>query len=245
MRFVHLKEAASTNSYITEHAAELESLTCVWADRQTHGRGQRGNIWESEAGANITMSVLVLPHDFPAAAQFCISEAAALAVVDALARFGIEAKVKWPNDIYVGDKKICGILIEHAVIGRNVARSVLGVGLNVNQLAFVSDAPNPVSMRNITGLEYGLEDVLAQLGAALEHRLQLIYDAAGRDALHADFMRLLWRHDGELHSFTDCATMERFLARICDVEPSGMLVLTTQDGARRRYAFKEVAFGVG
>lgn len=244
MNYLRLEEAGSTNSYVIDHAGELSDMTMVWADAQTHGRGQRGNSWESEPGANITASVLVRPQDFPAKAQFSISEATALAVVDALARFGIDAKVKWPNDIYVGDKKICGILIEHAVMGRCVARSVLGIGLNVNQREFLSDAPNPVSMAILGWRSFDLEEVRESLGRALEKRLASINAESGRADLHSEFLRRMWRRDGKRHPFTDAATLERFDAEIWDVEPDGMLVLETASGARRRYAFKEVSFGL-
>ena len=121
MKFLNLEETLSTNSYASARAAELEDWTVVSARRQTAGRGQRGNGWEAEEGKNLTFSVFFRPENFRARDQFALSEAVALAVVETLAGEGIEARVKWPNDIYVGDRKICGILIEHAVMGMNVS----------------------------------------------------------------------------------------------------------------------------
>lgn len=150
MTHIALEEVSSTNTWLAQHADELLHLTMVTAERQTAGRGQRGNSWESEPGANLTFSLLIRPEGVPARSQFSISEATALAVTDLLAIYGVKATVKWPNDIYVGDRKICGILIEHAVMGTSIMHSIIGAGLNVNQTRFVSDAPNPVSLLQLT-----------------------------------------------------------------------------------------------
>ncbi len=120
---------------------------CVWvADYQTAGRGQRGNSWESGAGENLLFTVLLRPDFLHVAKQFAISQITALAIVKWLETKGLSPKIKWPNDIYVGDKKICGILIEHAVAGVNLSASILGIGININQTRFCSDAPNPISL---------------------------------------------------------------------------------------------------
>ncbi|MDE7409349.1 MAG: biotin--[acetyl-CoA-carboxylase] ligase, partial [Muribaculaceae bacterium] len=117
MKILHLDEVDSTNVYIMRNVAELEAPVMVTAYRQTAGQGQRGNSWEAEPGKNLTFSIFYRPVGLPPIAQFSMSEAVSLAVVDFLAGHGIEAKVKWPNDIYVDDRKICGILIRHSVMG--------------------------------------------------------------------------------------------------------------------------------
>ncbi|MDE6023615.1 MAG: biotin--[acetyl-CoA-carboxylase] ligase, partial [Muribaculaceae bacterium] len=132
MEIIHLEEVDSTNAYIKREAAGLEAPVMVVARSQTAGRGQRGNTWESEPGKNLTFSVLIRPDSFPAISQFSISEATALAVSDFLRLNNIDSKVKWANDIYVGDRKICGILIQHSLAGFNIGYSVLGIGINVN-----------------------------------------------------------------------------------------------------------------
>ncbi len=130
----------------------------LMAREQTAGRGQRGNSWEAAPGMNVTMSVMLRPQGLPAAAQFAISEAVAMGVVDLLDSLGVDgARVKWPNDIYVGDRKVCGILIENSLCGTIVGRSVAGVGLNVNQREFVGGAPNPVSLRQLLGRDLDVE----------------------------------------------------------------------------------------
>ncbi len=156
MRIIHLEEVDSTNAYIMREAANLVAPLMVLAHTQTAGQGQRGNSWESEPGKNLTFSIFYRPTALPPMAQFSMSEAVALSVVDFLEAHGLEAKVKWPNDIYVGDSKICGILIRHSILGGVVSSSVIGVGIDVNQKVFLSDAPNPVSMWQLTGKEYDL-----------------------------------------------------------------------------------------
>lgn len=241
---IWLDETPSTNSYlsslITSAETPLPDLTAVAARKQSAGRGQRGNFWEAEPGRNLTLSVVHYPPEtLRPIEQFSISEATALAVTDTLADFGIEAMVKWPNDIYVGDRKICGILIEHSLLGLTIRHSVLGIGLNVNQTLFISDAPNPVSMRQIIGKDdFDLEEVAGRLLSRLEERLSLCVAADNRKILHADFLKRLWRGDGRYYPFRERAAGREFLASIIDIEPSGLLLLSNGG----RYAFKEIEF---
>lgn len=242
MKIVRLQETASTNTYAASLASEGEPLIVV-AGRQTAGRGQRGNKWESEPGKNLTLSLLWFPVGFRASLQFAISEAVALAVCDLLRDAGIAASVKWPNDIYVGDRKICGILIEHAVAGTDICHTIAGIGINVNQRRFLSDAPNPVSMQQLLGRESDLEILLAELSEKLECRLASVGSESGRQALHAEFMSRMWRNDGKAHLFRDAATGLEFRGIIRDVGPSGHLsVQDVAAGRLTRYAFKEVEF---
>lgn len=237
MKYILLEETDSTNTYITRHLDELESMTIVTATRQSRGRGQRGNSWESESGKNLTVSVLWRPENYPARSQFSISEAVALAVADTLRSFGINASVKWPNDIYVGDRKIAGILIEHAVGGHHIMHTIIGIGLNVNQTVFRSDAPNPVSMAQLTDETYDLMEVLAALSDSLTERL----NASDRDSLHSEYISSLWRADGRFYPFATPDGRD-FDAAIAGVDHSGMLTLVTPEGVMTSYAFKEVIF---
>ena len=243
MKFLNLEETLSTNSYASARAAELEDWTVVSARRQTAGRGQRGNGWEAEEGKNLTFSVFFRPENFRARDQFALSEAVALAVVETLAGEGVEARIKWPNDIYVGDRKICGILIEHAVMGMNVSSTVAGVGLNVNQARFLSDAPNPVSLIQLTGRESDLTGMLERLAELIRRNCEAAYTEEGRRELHRRFIDRLWRGDGRLHPFR-LPDGTRFEARIADIEPAGFLLLETADGEMKRFAFKEVIFSL-
>lgn len=243
MKYLVLEEVDSTNSYISAHAAELEDMTMVMAGTQTAGRGQRGNSWESEPELNLTFSLFYRPRGVRPSEQFVISEATALAVTDMLASAGIEAKVKWPNDIYVDDRKICGILIEHSLLGNSLEHSCLGVGINVNQTEFRSDAPNPVSMKMLTGADHDLAQCAARVYAALEARLLQTSVPEGREELHKEFMARLWRCDGSFHPFRERKSGAEFEGRIVGVEPCGLLhVRASGDVTDRVYAFKEVEF---
>lgn len=242
MDVIRLEKAGSTNTWIAGHVAEIGGNAIVIAEEQTGGRGQRGNSWESMPGKNLTFSMLYRAVDFPARCQFSISEAVALSVVDLLRYYGIEAAVKWPNDIYVGDKKICGILIEHAVMSTSIMHSIIGVGLNVNQATFMSDAPNPVSMVNIMGREYPLDELLDKAGDCLTRRLEKVGSEDGRMALHDEFKRKLWRGEG-IWKWRDMknGAGEIFEAEVSDIHPMGFLQLRDMSGALREFAFKEVS----
>lgn len=241
INIIWVDETASTNSL----AAELygDAPIIVAARRQTAGRGQRGNSWEAEAGMNLTFSVAWRPAGVAPRAQFAISECVALAVCDLLALCGVEGSVKWPNDIYVGDRKVCGILIEHAVMGCEISRSIAGVGINVNQTEFRSDAPNPVSIKQITGQEYELEPLLQRYATLLAGRLALLATPLGAAEIHSEFKHRLWRGDGGWYPFRHPGELSVWQGRIVDILPEGFMRVEPHDGAPARdYAFKEVEF---
>ena len=261
MNCIKLTEIDSTNSYLERNAHELPSPTLVTCGRQTAGRGQRGNSWESEPGKNLTFSMLLRPDLLPAQ-QFYISEAVALSICDSLGEMcGVECRVKWPNDIYAGDRKICGILISHSLSGSRINHTVAGAGVNVNQDRFFSGAPNPVSVRQITGREYPLDELLEDMAARIAARVAALSsaDADALASLHREYRNRLWRGDGKLYRFRDLranpsaqtyfadpaqAPQGRdFLARVLDVETSGHLILKPAESEEKlRFAFKEVAW---
>lgn len=217
-------------------------MTMVRACRQTAGRGQRGNSWESQPDMNFTGSLFFKLPGFSAKNQFIISEAVALAVVDALKLLDVDAKVKWPNDVYVGDRKICGILIEHSVMGMNLSHSIAGIGVNLNQSEFFSDAPNPASVIQLTKNSHSIEDFTHSLGRILEKSLNALTDDDALKSTHQRFLDTLWRGDGNYYSFRDVKSGCKFKARIADIEMSGQLLLSLPDNTTRRYVFKEVEF---
>ena len=239
MKTIELQQTDATNSWLSRNAGSLEGECLVYALSQTAGRGQRGNSWESEPGKNLTASVLLHPSGVLPQCQFVISEAVALAVTDFLADLGIAAMVKWPNDIYVGDKKICGILIEHAVMPGVIMRTIAGIGININQKQFVSDAPNPVSVWQLTGSEHEISLLAENLAAHVEDRMKGVGDSG---MLHTEFMGRLWRGDGDYYDFYDRKCDERVSARIKNVAPDGMLTIETASGELRTFAFKEIEF---
>lgn len=240
--FVKLDEVASTNTFVKQEAATLHDMTVVYTPRQLAGRGQKGNSWESEPGKNLTFSMLIKRPQVPVKQQFAISEAVSLAIATALEPL-VPVRIKWPNDIYCGDCKLAGILIENDLDNEGIVHTIVGVGLNVNQEVFVSDAPNPTSLALLTGRQHELLPLLNNITTAMEHTCH--FDGTGREfvALHKRYLELLYRHDGKPHGFTLPGDEDNpFMATIEGVAPDGMLALRHTDGVVRHYAFKEVAY---
>ena len=238
---IALDEVDSTNNYLRRlDAPDSPCPLLVTAEYQTAGRGADTNRWESARGENLLFSLRVQPQALPARHMFAISEVAALALVTALTSIS-EAPftIKWPNDIYYGDSKVAGILIENDLQGAFVRRSVVGIGININQRHFLSDAPNPRSLADIVGHDLERRTVLERF---MEHFMRLfgqITDGApdALSALHQHYKGHLYRI-GEEHQYID--EKGPFRATLTDVEPGGHLILVDTAGNRRRYAFKEV-----
>lgn len=235
-RRLHLPKVDSTNSHVRRLLSEgepLPELTLVDADEQTAGRGQRGNTWESEAGLNVQFSLVCHPSFLPASRQFVLSEAIALAVAET-----VGGEVKWPNDIYVGDRKISGTLIECDLCGHTIETCIIGTGINVNQTEFRSNAPNPVSLSQLTGRQYDREQILMQVVERFGG-LYAMLQQGDAELVHRLYHQRLYRREG-LHRYADAGG--EFLAEIADIEPTGHLLLRTDQGDLRRYEFKEVKF---
>ena len=232
----HLDITASTNDDARDE--KYREGDVVWADFQTAGRGQRGHEWHSRKGENLTFSVVLEPSFVPIAEQFSVSEVVALSLVDMLAEYGIEAKIKWTNDIYVGDRKLVGILIEHSLSSTALRRTIVGVGINVNQTEFDASLPNPVSMAQLLGRELSVEDVLQNFLGYLQRNYELLRE--GQNLLHDKYNSLLYRRD-EWHTYA-LPNGEKFSAAIRGTAPSGALQLEDKWGATKEYLFKEVEF---
>lgn len=237
-KLIHLSEVDSTNSYLrTKLENSVEELTAVWADFQTAGRGQKGNKWESELGKNLSFSTVLYPTFVEPVDQFIISQIVSLAVKRTLSRYLDNVTVKWPNDIYWNNRKICGILIENDLSDNHILRSIVGVGLNVNQSAFISDAPNPISMKQITGEEYDRENLLSLI---IEELCSLnLLARTEKEAIASEYLTSLYRREG-FYPYED--EEGEFKAEVVNVESSGLYVLKTSEGDIRKYAFKEVRF---
>lgn len=239
---LYYDELPSTNHQLRQLMREhpLDEMTVVVAGFQQAGRGQAGNSWESERGKNLLMSLLLYPQFVEIIHQFGISAVVSLAVVDALKGFGIgNVKVKWPNDIYIDDRKVAGILIEHSIMGPVLSDSIVGIGLNVNQTQFLSDAPNPVSMCQVTGTEFSLTGVFEKLMDCMVNRYQQLMDD-GELGLMTEYCSAMWRADGQMHSFKDDTGC--FDAKIDGVDEIGRLRLMTASGEVKVFGFKEVTY---
>lgn len=211
----------------------------IWAERQSAGRGQRGHLWQSAEGLNLTFSALLEPTFLPATEQFSLLQVVALAMVDALAEFDIEAKIKWTNDIYVGDKKIVGILMEHKLQGASLSRTIAGIGINVNQTEFDPALPNPTSMRLIAGKVFDREEVLGCITDKLIRRYDMLR-RGDHTTLHTDYHLKLYRL-GEKHTYA-LPDGSRFEGTITGVERQGALKISTPQGDEHKFLFKEVEF---
>ena len=215
---------------------ELRDKTVVLTYRQAAGRGQGSNTWESEPGKNISVSIVFCPRACEASRQFAVSMVIALGCRDFIRKFTEDCTVKWPNDIYVGECKIAGILIEHCISGNRIASSVCGIGLNVNQKQFCSDAPNPVSLLQLTGKELNIQQALEMLLACIDKWYGRIEDYA---CLEKEYRESMYRREG-VYKWED--ERGRFRASIAGVDEYGRLVLKDITGKDRVYGFKEVKF---
>ena len=236
-KVIHIDETDSTNRWLRDYAlSQPEGDYVVVSEYQTAGRGCGTNSWESERGKNLTFSLLIHPTEITADCQFRISEAVSLALCETLDGYVTDRQVsvKWPNDIYVDDCKICGMLIENRLRGRLMTDSIIGIGLNVNQREFFSDAPNPVSLVQLLGHEVALEPLLQAFLQKLELTLQMDPETLGKAYRNRPYRR------GAEHEYRD--GKGGFRAKLLNVLDDGRLVLLDTEGTARIYAFKEVQF---
>ncbi len=234
------KRIPSTNTLALELLKKevLTEGTIIWTDEQTKGRGHAGNLWESDAGKNLTFSVVLYPHFLDVEAQFMLSKVTSLAIFDFLSSIVDHPTIKWPNDIYAENDKIAGILIENAIIGSEFDHSIIGIGLNVNQTQFLSDAPNPTSLRLITGSTYDLEKTLYRLCEKLEKRYtQFIGNKV--EEINQEYLSNLFRYNA-FYSYRHGKDI--FSAKITGIDPFGALILETDKGEIRKFRFGEIEY---
>lgn len=237
---IYIPQTISTNVSLAEICSKgyTENLTSVYSSFQTDGRGQRGNKWESEDGKNLLFSFVIFPNGLSAREHFILLQITALALFDTLSEYTDGISIKWPNDIYWMDRKICGTLIENDLSGMNIERSISGTGVNLNQKIFRSGAPNPISLSLITGQEYDIETVLHKImnSASIYHRM---FDNGESDIIRKKYFEAIYRKDGFYMYKDDNGTFD---AIIEDIEKDGCLVLKDREGRVRKYLFKEVSY---
>lgn len=237
---IHIPETDSTNNYLSNLSDKeaVPEFTVVQTDFQTAGKGQRGNSWEAERGKNLLFSLILYPTFLEARRQFILSQIVSLSIKEELDPWTEDILIKWPNDIYWKDQKICGILIENDLTGMHINRSISGIGININQKTFFSDAPNPVSLKQITGQEYDTASILKAIMQRIKNYYSLLKQGNTAPIIQR-YQNALFRKDG-LHPYRDAGG--EFKARIVEVEADGHLVLQDETGKIRRYVFKEVQY---
>lgn len=237
-KIIRLEEIDSTNRYLKNYREEGdEEMIVVVADYQAAGKGQGTHTWESEKGKNLLFSIKVYPHWIPVRRQFVLSMAGALAVKDALDSYVENITLKWPNDVYWNDKKISGTLIENTIDSKGIKSCVFGIGLNVNQLVFHSDAPNPVSLAQILGHEVDRDEVLKKILDGFEKYYELLRRADYMD-VSGIYHLSLYRRKG-FHPYRDADG--EFEGALVEVEDDGHLILHDRQGRIRSYAFGEIS----
>ena len=191
---IHISETNSTNNYLKEllQTQNVDEGTVVWAD------------FQSEAGKNILFSIVLFPGFIKAGEQFILSQIVSLAVANCLQEYTEGISIKWPNDIYWNEKKICGILLENTILEDNIGHSVAGIGININQENFRSEAPNPVSLKQITNRDYNLEEILKTVVDNINAYYQQI-KIGKTDFLIKQYKESLFRKDG-YHLNNKCST---------------------------------------
>ena len=222
-----IEQTNSTNTLLKELIAKGQEPEFIYAGYQTAGRGQTGNSWESEKGKNLICSILLPPNKN----LYFLNIAVSVAI---LRLFDEPLTIKWPNDIYWKDKKLAGILLENAIIGNEGKYTIAGIGLNVNQTEFVSDAPNPVSLKQISGKEYAIDPLMQDLLEAVHTVLN-----EPEEAVWSEYKAHLYRREGYWPFADQNGTFE---AQIEDVLPSGEIVLKDPEGKERIYHFKQIRY---
>lgn len=234
----------STNKEALRRSDELTDFTIIAAEYQSEGRGQKGTSWESAKGSNLTFSLLLKPEMIKADNQFIISQIAAVGVYEYLRSKGVEAKIKWPNDIYIGDKKIAGILIENSIEGDSLSESIVGIGFNLNQDKFESNAPNPISLKQITGETYDLKEEMEKLAFFL-YDLYIPFKnfswGSISEKISTMYHRNLYRYE-EVYKYEETPSGEKFEGRIIGTDKNACLLIEKLDGTVVSYAFKEVKY---
>ena len=238
-KIIRLKEIDSTNRFLRELKDEQEDeMVVAVADFQTAGKGQGSHTWESEAGKNLLFSIKVHPRWVPVRQQFLLSMAGAIAIKEALETYVDGITLKWPNDVYWNDKKISGTLIETSIDSKGIKTCIFGIGINVNQEAFHSDAPNPVSLRQILGHEVDKDELLQKVIGGFRRYYELLRRTDYMD-VSGIYHLSLYRRKG-FHRYEDADG--DFEGAFVEVEDDGHLILHDKQGVIRSYSFGEVKF---
>ena len=248
---MYIKQTYSTSTLLREqYTVDLPHLYTIRTDFQTAGRGQAGNSWESEEGKNLLFSALLRYNNIRATEQWRLSMLVAVALWEVLANYlpQEQLSIKWPNDIYFGDKKLVGILIENSLSGQYIGYSIVGIGLNINQTEWRSNAPNPISMKEITGKEYDAETLMNEWIHAMAN-----WETQPTEAIQTAYLLHLYRREG-WHTYVErevsvaptaiaqSGVEGAFMAEIAGITPQGELILRIENNEEKTYHFKQIRF---
>ena len=239
MEIIKLNATNSTNTYLKNLLKEkqVKDLSCIWALSQTQGRGQQGAKWISEPGKNLTFSVLKKFENLPSEYHFLLNMEVSLAIFRALKKLYIpDLAVKWANDILSSKKKICGILIENTLHKEQISSSIIGIGLNVNQV-FFNDLPNVSSLQKIMGHPFDLEEVLLLICQELEVSLKSLSPTRFETMLD-EYHTHLFRKDKP--STFEYPNGERLMGYIRGVSHNGQLQVEQEDALMSSFSLKEI-----
>lgn len=246
-------EVDSTNTRLLAEKESIPSGTIYSALYQSAGRGQKGNRWEAAKGENLMFSLLFRPKGLSAERQFVISQATAIAVARYLVDLGMEPRIKWPNDILVGEKKICGILIENSLSGNEVSSCVIGIGLNVNQMNFPDSLSRATSAALERGQKFDIRQELEKLSDILLESLHKVETCDGEQSIRKEYMEKLYRF-GEWHEYVDRSGCDsliptteqvdgvRFEGRIIALQENGCILIENKKGEVKAFAFKQLSY---
>lgn len=238
---IYYEEISSTNIYAMDLVSKTNPPdgTCIITDYQTAGRGQIGRYWHSDVGKNLLVSYIFYPHTLKVNDQFYLNIISGLAVRDVVSHWVENIKIKWPNDIYIGNKKAAGILVQNVLRGDFIRSTVVGIGLNVNERDFPADLPNPISVSSITGFDIEIDQVFHFVSARLEfYYLQLRNNK--HTFLQNEYLSQLYRKD-EWAEYTDSSGF-RFSGCITGIDPQGKLQMMIDNGAVKSFGFREVGY---
>ena len=219
---------------------KVPNFTIISTKTQPGGKGQRGNTWYGGNANNLLFSIILKPENLKASEQFYLSKIISLGITDCLNTEKIGFKIKWPNDIYFEDKKICGILIENTISGNNIKNSIIGIGLNINETDFPKDLPFAVSLKNITGKNYDIEYELTKLLESIQEKISFLKKSnySQIDELyHLNLYKI-----NEPAEFKDITSDTIFKGKIIGTLPEGKLIIKILNGKTRHYGFKEIEF---
>ncbi|OFY64620.1 MAG: biotin--[acetyl-CoA-carboxylase] ligase [Bacteroidetes bacterium RBG_13_42_15] len=239
-KLIFCKNIESTNTCASA-LVQSESVpegTIIHTNFQSAGRGQKGNRWVSEDGKNLLFSIVLFPEMVSPKDQFIISMFVSLGICDFLKTFIPYCKIKWPNDIYAGDDKIAGILIENSLTGNSINSSVAGIGLNINQVSFPGSIPNPVSLKMLTGKDFDPDLCLKQLAGCLDKRYKQVISEKHTE-IRNEYVSSLYRLN-EWHGFKSESGI--FEGRIVSVTDSGFLIIEDSKAEIHEFSIREVDF---